>query len=275
VASAFPEAASRDRPARAWVSIDTGNSADDDGAPLLGVAPWDRLQLAVPDVAIAPDSQVQHGHHAAGLLGLQAAGERLRAGDVDLALVGGVDTSIPAMAALDAEERLKTGYAPHGITPGEAAAFVVVERSAAASARGARVLATVRAAGDATGPAWSWPPATDGAQALCAALEAATRGANATRDRMTVVSDLNGEPHRSTEWALGRSRVLRFAREIDLFHPADAVGDVGAATGVLLLGFATFLLNRLFAPASDVLVWTSSDDGPRAAVHLTGPSPPA
>jgi 3-oxoacyl-[acyl-carrier-protein] synthase-1 len=271
----FPDAEEALERLRAWVSIDTGPLAGDGGAPPLGVSPWDRLRLAVPGLRVEPDSQLPTGHHAAGLLGLRAAVDRLRAGRADVCLVGGVDSLVAAVAALDADERLKTSYAPYGVTPGEAAAFVVLERAADAGARGGRALAVVRASGDASGPPWSWPPRQDGGQALCAALEAATRGANALRDRMTVVCDLNGEPHRSAEWGLGRSRVLRFAREIDLFHPADAVGEVGAATGALLLGFATFLLNRLFSPASDALVWTSSDDGPRAAVHLTrAPHPP-
>ena len=126
---------------------------------------------------------------------------------------------LPMLAALDAQDRLKTPYAPYGVTPGEAAAFVVIERAADAAARGARPLCAIRALGTADGPPLASPPRNDGARALCEAMAAATRGANALRDRMTVVCDLNGEPHRAIEWGLARSRVLRFARGSICFTP--------------------------------------------------------
>src|SRR5690606_272524 len=71
------------------------------------------------------------GGRAAALVVLESAVAHLRQGQVSAALVGGVDSLIrgPVLQRLDAAGALKTEGNPHGVLPGEAAAFLVLERS--------------------------------------------------------------------------------------------------------------------------------------------------
>jgi 3-oxoacyl-[acyl-carrier-protein] synthase-1 len=53
-----------------------------------------------------------------------------------------------------------------------------------------------------------------------------------------------------------------------LLHPADCLGDVGAATGGVLLGLAARAFERGYALASRALLFVASDDGARAALTI-------
>lgn len=59
----------------------------------------------------------------------------------------------------------------------------------------------------------------------------------------------------------------RFAEPFQMIHPAECIGDAGAALPAIMLGCAALGLQRgyLDGPA---LVFASSDHGPRGAVLL-------
>ena len=88
-----------------------------------------------------------------------------------------------------------------------------------------------------------------------------------------MVCDLNGERYRANEWghALSRSFGASVPPEL-VWHPADCLGDCGAAAGVLNVIFGTLALARRSVPDGEVLVWGSSDDGERGAALLTAVS---
>ncbi len=60
----------------------------------------------------------------------------------------------------------------------------------------------------------------------------------------------------------------RFAEDHGLVHPADCVGDTGAASGPLMLALAAQGLHD-GKVAGPCLVWCSSDGPPRAAAALS------
>src|SRR5262249_57656869 len=84
--------------------------------------------------------------------------------------------------------------------------------------------------------------------------------------------DLNGEPWRADEWAFAYLRTgKRHGEPLDLRHPADCWGDVGAASGPLLVGLAVRELRRGRPGKDTALVWTASDIRPNRAACLLRP----
>jgi 3-oxoacyl-[acyl-carrier-protein] synthase I len=72
--------------------------------------------------------------------------------------------------------------------------------------------------------------------------------------------DLNGESWRVDEWSYAYFRTSNYHGEpLNLQHPADCWGDLGAASGVFLAGFAALDLARLPTNRGIALVWTASD----------------
>lgn len=98
--------------------------------PRPGLAPWmieraaEQIAGCVPNVQAPLCATVQQGHD--GFIGLlPTARKLLEAGEVDLCLVGGVDSAIDLeyLDWLDACDRLKSRQHPFGSMPGEGAAF--------------------------------------------------------------------------------------------------------------------------------------------------------
>jgi 3-oxoacyl-[acyl-carrier-protein] synthase-1 len=266
-ASAFPSGAIAQP---LWVSVSAGPTPA--SGPPLGRYPLERLQAALGHVPLAPDSEViDSGYHTAVLEAVARGVQRLHQRAATACVVGGVDSLLGTerLAWLDAHDRLKTGYNPHGLIPGEAAAFVVLEREADARARSAVCWARLGPVG--TGkeenPIGSDRPCLG--QGLSAAIAQATANyREPPRSLLGILCDLNGEPYRANEWGLARSRVLRWAREVKVWHPADCLGDTGAATGAVLLALGARALKKGYAPTPELLVWAGADDGQRAAVFL-------
>lgn len=209
--------------------------------------------------------------HASAASGLMEAAHALHEDACERALVGGVDTfaDIEVMDRLDREFRLKGSRSPDGYAPGEAAAFVVIERDDRAAARGAAPLATIEAVTLAEEPralGHEKPSAADG---LSEVVRAAAKRAKAGALPAWVLSDQNGERHRAREWALvlTRHRPL-FEDDVRLWHPADAFGDTGPASLPLLMTMAIASWRNRHAPRDAALVLASSDGPARAGVLL-------
>ena len=80
----------------------------------------------------------------------------------------------------------------------------------------------------------------------------------------SVFAGLNGESLFAKEWGVA---VIRnhphFPDDCRLEHPADCLGDTGAASGLLLTALATQRHD-----AGPTLVWSAADHAPRAAALL-------
>jgi 3-oxoacyl-[acyl-carrier-protein] synthase-1 len=88
------------------------------------------------------------------------------------------------------------------------------------------------------------------------------------------ISDLSGEQYFFREASLARSRCARLGSDqLDLWHPAESVGEVGAAAGLVGLALAMAAFDKGYLPGRRVLCHASSDLGERAAALLgEGPS---
>jgi 3-oxoacyl-[acyl-carrier-protein] synthase-1 len=83
------------------------------------------------------------------------------------------------------------------------------------------------------------------------------------------LSDVNGEQYYFKETALTLARILRVHKEgFPIWHPADSIGDVGAAVGAVLLAIGATAFRKGYAPCRYAVCQTSSDFGRRAAAIL-------
>jgi 3-oxoacyl-[acyl-carrier-protein] synthase-1 len=87
------------------------------------------------------------------------------------------------------------------------------------------------------------------------------------------LADLSGEQYGFKEAALALTRVLRTRKEeFDIWHPADCVGETGAAAALILVAVARAAVDRDYAPGPRAIAHLAGDDGQRAAFLLEGSS---
>jgi 3-oxoacyl-(acyl-carrier-protein) synthase len=208
------------------------------------------------------------------VLALFKARELLASGQVDRVIVGGVDacTDGAFMAAAHQFQALKSDAQPAGFQPGEAAAFLLIEATSAALARGAQVMAQLDAA------SWVRDPVqrTSGQQAVGVGLSHALRASLSLSGWPQpapdwLLGDLNGDVFRGNDWGYALVR-LKIAHpelgDVPQVWPAEHFGELGAATGPVAVGMALRAQARRYAPGPRALVWLSAYSGSRAALAL-------
>lgn len=83
------------------------------------------------------------------------------------------------------------------------------------------------------------------------------------------ITDLSGPQYYFKEAALLLSRLIRHRPErVELWHPAECVGEQGAVAGMYAVALACESLNKGYAPGPGVLVHMANDCGKRAALSL-------
>lgn len=246
---------------------------------LLALPAEDEVVAAWPLEALAADVRQRTGlsfkitrrsrtGHPGVLDLLEEASALLDGGEVDACVVAGVDSFVDEgrLAALDASERVHTRRNADGFCPAEGAAAILVEAPRRMRARGASAIATISALGRGKEPnALVGSDRQSTGAGLTEAIRAATFGAAPA----WVLDDLNGERYRAFEWGVVQARlgdVLSGVRRVE--HPALATGDVGAATGGVLLATAITAIQRGWA-RGDVLVFAASEGPLRVAARVT------
>lgn len=225
-----------------------------------------------PAVGHVPEAFEAHcAGRAAGILALQAAVSALEQQRIEVAVVGGVDSLIraPVLRRLDEAGSLRSGSNPQGVIPGEAAAFVVLAPAAAPGRRhrGAplgRCLAV--AVGEEPTRETDEPNRAEG---LTEAVRGAWTESGGSESPPLVVCDLNGDRYRAIEWSMAAVRTLGTLHgDMQIWHPADCIGDSGAASAVLNLLWAVTGFVQRYAGAERALVWGASDGSARGAAVL-------
>jgi 3-oxoacyl-[acyl-carrier-protein] synthase-1 len=212
-------------------------------------------------------SEVFSVGRAGGLIALKRARELIAEGAVGRVLIAGVDSLLVgrSIAALEDEDRLLTADNSNGFIPGEAAGCVMVAAQPGGMQSG--VLCVGIGVADERVTIYSDEPfRADGlTRAVSSALQEAATDLAACGVRIT---DLSGEHYYFREAALSLSRLLRREGCRHLWHPAECIGEVGAAIGPILIGYAAAAAEKKFLPGPYVMVQSSSDHGPRAAACL-------
>jgi 3-oxoacyl-[acyl-carrier-protein] synthase-1 len=256
-----------------------GASADAPPPPPAPVArPPDQLVAAMlaggPLEAMAERPRVfTEGRHGA-LLALQAARAALRERRCESALVGACDTELDEerLARSLAAGRLKTETNPVGFMPGEASAFLLLERQSGSGARGDAGPALVidepqlgfeQDSYASERPAVGRALADVAAAALAGLGDAGARAGN-------VFIDINGEPYRSADWghAIVRLRAQGLLNDWSDEVSVLSFGEIGAASPVLALVLAARAFARGYARGDTALVLSSDDGGNRGAATL-------
>jgi 3-oxoacyl-[acyl-carrier-protein] synthase-1 len=244
----------------ARIGLYVGTDEHDDPAPLL------EALKGVLGGAVGPVVAVPAGR-AAALAAFSAALADLREGTIPGALVGGVDSLIrgPVLARLESAGILKSESVPQGVIPGEAAAFVHIENGDAARNRGARILGRLLSGGMDEEPA-AGTKEPNRAEGLTRALQRVCRDAGGLSAPPLVICDLNGDRYRALEWAMASVRTLgRLHGDLEIWHPADCIGDCGAASGAVNAVWAVVSFLKGYAGSDRALVWGGSEGKSRGA----------
>jgi 3-oxoacyl-[acyl-carrier-protein] synthase-1 len=217
-----------------------------------------------------PVVRIDQSGHGAALKLAGVAHEILGQGQVERCILIAADTyhCDERLTLLDNGHRLRSERSPDGFAPGEAGVALLLEKPGGPSA--ARLKLGRPAFG--VEPHRYGTSYTSTGRGLQQAFEAILGAGAGARAAPWVLCDLNGESYRHVEWGMLVTRLAEsFASLTSLVHPADCIGDVGAASGAVLIAYAAHAFARGYAPAQSALLWTSSDRGERAALEATSP----
>lgn len=237
--------------------------------------PGARLNGMLSDLRFPDGSAVierRTAHIAAGQTGAFAAlmqARKMLGEGAPACLILAMDSLIDArtLAWLDSAMRLKTSETTDGLIPGEAACLMVVSRHPAAKSY---VVVRGLGLGAETVTAISEEPFRG--NGLAAALRAALAEARIDMDDVDFrFSDVGGESYAFEELVLAQMRTMRQARPTQpVWHPADCVGDTGAAAGLIQFAWAEQAFSRGYAPGElAALHGSSMAFGGRAAAIVS------
>ncbi|MNQ32985.1 3-oxoacyl-(acyl carrier protein) synthase [compost metagenome] len=185
-------------------------------------------------------------------------------------LVAGVDSFLagPTLAAFEGRERLLTSQNSNGFIPGEGAAAVVIGAPVASEAPQLACIGLGFGMEKATVEAEDIPLRAEGlTQAVRAALAEAGCGLEKMDYRLT---DISGEQYYFKEASLALGRTLRVRKEhFHLWHPADCIGETGAAIGPAMLTVALAACRKNYGEGPNIFCHLGNDAGQRAAALLS------
>lgn len=224
-------------------------------------------------MTLNPASRVISQGRVGGVQAVQNAHDLLSDGSHRLCLVAGVDTLLTAgtLAGYDQAGRILTEDNSDGFIPGEAGAAVLLTPAARADN------ATLAIKGIGFGMETATIMSTDPLRAdgMVAAVKGAL--ADAGMDLAEIdcrLCDLSGEQYGFKEAALTLTRILRKRKaEFDIWHPAECIGETGAAIVPILLAVASAAMTKDYAPGPVMLCHCANDDGQRAAMVVSRPTP--
>jgi 3-oxoacyl-[acyl-carrier-protein] synthase-1 len=197
--------------------------------------------------------------HAGGVRLLLTAERLLADGAAPAVLVGGVESyrAVDTLRFIERTGRLRTEDDALGWIPGEGAAFLLLTSQEGAERLGVMPVVTLDAASTSEEPT----PWYSGKPTIGTGLTQTLREAfEIDGERAEVYCDLNGEPWRADEWGYAYLRTsAHYTEPLSINHPADCWGDLGAASGPMLIAFAVEQMMRQRSASSRAVVWTASD----------------
>lgn len=206
---------------------------------------------------------------AAGIQGLELAMHYLSHQKADFVLIGGSDSHADAtrIGALDKAGRLLAPGSTDGFAPGEAAGFLLLTRHPQWALTRDNQIVALCPPGNSQEPGHLYSSKTYRGDGLDQAFKQALNNHPGSTIR-TIYSSMNGEHHWAKEYGVAFTRnQASFHDSVKIEHPADCYGDLGAATGPVLIGLAADDLLRKPGLATH-LVYSSSDGALRAAVRV-------
>ena len=204
--------------------------------------------------------------HVSIAVAVQKARRLLTGMDVRHVIVAATDSLFVATTLADYEDkqRLVTSANSDGFIPGEAAAAVVVELVRESS--NPQLVCHGVGFGIENAHIDSEEPLR--ADGLTDAIRGALDDAGWSESVLQFkIIDVSGAQYHFKEAALAFSRIDRTKRtEFEVWHPADCVGEVGAAIGPIMIGVLKAACEKGYAKGDHVLMHLGNDDGKRAAL---------
>jgi 3-oxoacyl-[acyl-carrier-protein] synthase-1 len=221
-------------------------------------------------VRFHPGSGIIGRGRVAGALALVEARRFIYKERLPFCLIAGVDSMLVAstVAGYEEKDRLLTSQNSNGFIPGEAGAAVLVGAPRNSQESGLLCLGLGTGQENATIESEE-PLRGDG---LVQAFKSAFADAGRTIDDLDFrLTDCNGEQYLFKEAALAMTRTLRARKErFEIWHPADCIGEVGAAIGPCILGVGLAAVRKRYAPGPGALCHFSADNGERLALVMAG-----
>jgi 3-oxoacyl-[acyl-carrier-protein] synthase I len=204
---------------------------------------------------------------AGGLQAVELAFRLLEKTGRNQVLVGAVDSYLDffLLGQLASEDRIQAAGIPDGFAPGEAAGFLLLATDDGMARLGGEPLGRVCCPGlaEEAGHRYSEEPGLGNGLATAFAAALAQIGA---RQIGTIYSSMNGESAWAREYGVATTRNRHALREnVQHEHPAECLGDVGAAFGPILIALAAADVRQGYC-RGPTLVYCSSDMNHRAAV---------
>ena len=197
---------------------------------------------------------------------LRQAQRMILGGEAAQVVIAAVDSLLDfrVLGAYEEDMRLLTAENSNGLMVGEAAGALLL------TGRTDRQALRLMGTGFAREIAHVLSDAPLRADGLAAAIREALREADMSfLDLDFRITDLSGEHYYFKEAALAVGRILHSLKdEFDLWHPAESVGETGAAAGAVMIALADAACRQGFAPGDRILIHMSADAGERAAAVL-------
>jgi 3-oxoacyl-[acyl-carrier-protein] synthase-1 len=213
-------------------------------------------------------SLLSHGRVSLGIA-LQQAHRLIYEENISRIIIAGVDSLLvgPTLSTYETQERLLTSQNSNGFIPGEAAAAVLVGPVLATNSAQLLCVGVGTAIEKATEES-ELPLRADG---LVEAINSALAEAGCSLGAMDFrITDLSGGQYSFKEASLALTRILRERKEeFDIWQPADCIGEVGAAVGVVILTVCFTATRKAYAPGNNILCHLANEDGRRVAIVLS------
>lgn len=226
--------------------------------------------LNQPDLNIAADKvRCIHTGRAAGIQGLDLALRYLYDGGEDYVLLGGSDSHLESslLNQFDAQRRLLAPGSKDGFAPGEGAAFLLLTRHPERALCHKGHIIALSPPGVAEEPGHLFSDEPYKGDGLDKAFKQALKDHSGS-PISAVYSSMNGEHHWAKEYGVAMLRNKPcFHEQVEIEHPAECYGDLGAATGAALMVVAAEHLFKRSGPAT-YLAYSSSDGSWRAATLM-------
>jgi len=223
-------------------------------------------QNCKPWVSATYSRSIYNGR-AAGIEAIDFAFRYLYELPNDFMMIGGSDSyqDYSRLSPLSEANRVLAQDSMEGFAPGEAAGFLLLTRNPQlAMVRNGHIIA-LSPPGIADEPGHLGNEVPYRGDGLDQAFKKALKN-HEQPNIHSIYSSMNGENHWAKEYGVATMRnKSAFQDEVKIEHPADIFGDLGAATGPVLIGLAAeHLYSHPNAKAH--LVYSSSDTAKRGAI---------
>ncbi len=223
------------------------------------------IQLEL-DARFAPESAIVAHGRVSVAIALAHARKLIYEDQTPHVLIAATDSLLTwsTLSVYEREERLLTASNSNGFSPGEAGGALLVGRP---GGKGELLCAGIGFGVEKAHIDSGEPLRAEG---LATAIKAALADAGCEMHHLDYrITDLSGEQYYFKEAALALSRTLRKRKdEFDIWHPAECIGESGAAAGLTVLAVASAACRKAYTKGPNILGHMANDTGQRAAAVL-------